>query len=59
MEMNGHLSKEVNKIKNALADVGCKVIFDMTIDELVQDIVSKNAGMVESVKVNADLKLRN
>lgn len=48
MEMNGYLSKEVSRIKNALADVGCKAIFGMTVEELVQDIVSKYAGVAES-----------
>ena len=48
MEMNGNLSKEMNRIKNVMADVGCKTIFGITVDELVQGIVSKYAGMAES-----------
>ena len=57
MEMNGYLSKEVNRIKNALADVGCKAIFGVTVDELVQNIVSKHAGVAESADAR-DLKSR-
>lgn len=47
MELNGNLSKEVNRIKNAMADVSCKVIFGTIVDELVQNIVSEYAGVVE------------
>ena len=55
MEMNGHLGKEVNRIKNELADIGCKAIFGVTVHELVQDIVSKYAGVAESADAS-DLK---
>lgn len=48
MEMNGNLSKEMNRLKNAWADIGCKAIFGVTVDELVRNIVSKYAGVAES-----------
>ena len=48
------LEQELNRIKNELADIGCKTMFGKTCKELVQEIF---AGMAESADAR-DLKSR-
>ena len=34
------LEQELNRIKNKLADIGCKTMFGKTCEELVQEIIT-------------------
>ena len=34
------LEQELNRIKNELADIGCKTMFGKTCEELVQEIIT-------------------
>ena len=49
MEMNGNLTKEVNRINKALSDIWCKAVWGVTTDELVKNIIKK-VSVYEEIK---------
>lgn len=55
------LEQELNRIKNELADIGCKTMFGKTCEELVQEIITNvvKSSDLESAIHNSKYSFRN